>query len=65
MAIVDMPKLARELRDKGGFSQEAAEATAEALNNALEEEVAARRDVGDLGTGLRGGNRSAPDRAGQ
>jgi len=54
MAIIDTLKLARELRDKGGFSQEAAEATAEALNNALGEEVAAKRDVMDLGTALRG-----------
>src|SRR5690349_4591061 len=54
MAIVDTLKLARELRDKGGFSQEAAEATAEALNNALGDEIATKRDVTDLGTGLRG-----------
>jgi len=54
MAIIDTLKLARELRDKGGFSQEAAEATAEALNNALGEEVATKRDVMDLGTALRG-----------
>jgi hypothetical protein len=54
MAIVDTLKLARELRDKGGFSQEAAEATAEALNNALGDEIATKRDVTDLSTGLRG-----------
>jgi hypothetical protein len=54
MAIVDTPKLARELRDKGGFSQEAAEATAEALNNALGDEIATKRDVTDLSIGLRG-----------
>src|SRR6266480_5137683 len=54
MAIVDTLKLARELRDKGGFSQEAAEATAEALNNALGDEIAIKRDVTDLSTGLRG-----------
>jgi hypothetical protein len=54
MAIIDTLKLARQLRDKGGFSQEAAEATAEALNNALGDEVATKRDVTDLGTGLRG-----------
>jgi hypothetical protein len=54
MAIIDTLKLARQLRDKGGFSQEAAEATAEALNNALGDEVATKRDVTDPGTGLRG-----------
>jgi hypothetical protein len=53
MTIVDTLKLARELRDKGGFSQESAEATAEALNNALGDQVATNRDVTDLGTGLR------------
>jgi hypothetical protein len=54
MAIIDTLKLARQLRDKGGFSQEAAEATAEAFNDALGDEVATKRDVTDLGTGLRG-----------
>ena len=54
MAIIDTRKLARELRDKGGFSQAAAEATAEAFNNALGDEVATKRDVTDLGTALRG-----------
>src|SRR5215813_16184 len=54
MAIIDTLKLARQLRDKGGFSQEAAEAAAEAFNNALGDEVAAKRDVTGLGTGLRG-----------
>jgi hypothetical protein len=48
MAVVDTLKLARELRDKGGFSQEAAEATAEALNNALGEQIASKRDIEDL-----------------
>src|ERR1700740_2932646 len=54
MAIVDTPKLARELPDKDGFPQEAAEATAEALNNALGDEIATKRDVTDLSIGLRG-----------
>ena len=54
MAIIDTLKLARELRDKGGFSQEAAEATAEALNDALGDEIATKRDVTDLNTGLGG-----------
>jgi hypothetical protein len=54
LAIVHTLKLARELRDKGGFSQEAAEATAEALNNALGDQISIKRDVTDLSTGLRG-----------
>ena len=54
MAIVDTLKLARELRDKGGFSQEAAEATAEVPNNALGHEIATKRDMTDLNTGLGG-----------
>ena len=54
MAIVDTLKLARELRDKGGFSQEAAEATAEVPNNALGHEIATKRDMTDLNTRLGG-----------
>jgi uncharacterized protein involved in exopolysaccharide biosynthesis len=53
MAVIDTLRLVRELRDKGGFTQEAAEATAEALNNALGEQLATRRDVADLGAALR------------
>jgi uncharacterized protein involved in exopolysaccharide biosynthesis len=53
MAVIDTLRLVRELRDKGGFTQEAAEATAEALNNALREQRATRRDVADLGAALR------------
>jgi hypothetical protein len=53
MAVIDMLKLARDLRERGGFSPTAAEATAEALNNAFGEQVATKRDVTDLGTGLR------------
>jgi hypothetical protein len=49
VAIIDTLKLARELRDKGGFTQEAAEATAEALNNALGAELATKADIDRLG----------------
>jgi hypothetical protein len=45
MAIIDTLKLARALRDKGGFSPEAAEATAEAFNEALAEQVATKVDI--------------------
>lgn len=45
MAVIDTLKLARALRDKGGFSEEAAEATAEALNTALGEQMASKADL--------------------
>jgi hypothetical protein len=45
MAIVDTLKLARALRDKGGFTGEAAEATAEAINDAMGEQVATKTDL--------------------
>jgi Protein of unknown function (DUF1640) len=48
MAIIDTLKLARPLRDHGGFSQAAAEATAEALSSSFTEEVATKRDIDDL-----------------
>ena len=38
-------KLARALHHKGGFSQEAADATAEAINAALREDVAIKSDI--------------------
>jgi hypothetical protein len=53
MAVIDTLKLARALREKGGFSQEAAEAAAEALDNAFGDAAATKRDLTDLGTGLR------------
>ena len=53
MAVIDTLKLARALRDRGGFSQEAAEATAEALDNAFGDTAATKRDLTDLGTSLR------------
>jgi ribosomal protein L29 len=48
MAIVDTLKLARALRDHGGFSQAAAEATAEAFGSSFTEEVATKSDIDDL-----------------
>lgn len=48
MAIIDTLKLARALSDKGGFSINAAEATAAALNEALGEDVATKADIGLL-----------------
>lgn len=52
MAVIDTLKLARALRDKGGFTQDAAEATAEALDDAFGEAAATKRDITDLGTSL-------------
>ena len=48
MAIIDTLRLARALHDRGGFSQEAADATAEALNAALGEDVATKADIDRL-----------------
>jgi hypothetical protein len=48
MAIIDTLKLARALHDKGGFTQEAADATATALNDALGEDVATKADIKTL-----------------
>lgn len=48
MAIIDTLKLSRALHDRGGFSQEAADATAEALNAALGEDVATKADIDGL-----------------
>jgi hypothetical protein len=45
MAIIDTLKLAQALRDKGGFTPEAAEATAEVLNAAFDAAVATKADV--------------------
>ena len=45
MAVVDTLKLARALHDRGGFNQEAADATAEAINAALGEDVATKSDI--------------------
>ena len=48
MAVIDTLKLARALHDRGGFTQEAADATAEALNEALGEDVATKADITQL-----------------
>src|SRR6266702_3206109 len=52
-APFDTLKLARALRDKAGFSQEHAEAAADALAEVIAEQVATKQDVKDLGTELR------------
>ena len=48
MATIDTLKLAHALRDKGGFSEEAAEGTAQALNEALGQGVATKADFAEL-----------------
>lgn len=45
MAVIDTLKLARALRDKGGFTDDAAEATAEAINEALGAQMASKADL--------------------
>src|SRR5579883_2157663 len=45
MAVIDTLRLARALRDRGGFTEPAAEATAEALNAALGGDVATKGKV--------------------
>lgn len=52
-APFDTLKLARALRDKAGFSQEHAEAAADAFAEVVAEQVATKQDVKDLGTELR------------
>jgi len=52
MAIIDTLKLARALRDSGGFTQDAAEATAEALDAALGDATATKSDVAAVETSL-------------
>jgi phage-related minor tail protein len=47
-APFDTLKLARALRDRAGFSQEHAEAAADALADAVSEQVATKQDLGDL-----------------
>ena len=48
MAMIDTLKLAHALRDKAGFSQESAEATAEAVNDAIMAGAATKADIGEL-----------------
>jgi hypothetical protein len=52
-APFDTLKLARALRDKAGFSQEHAEAAADALAEVIGEQVATKQDLKDLGVELR------------
>ena len=57
MAVIDTLKLARALRERGGFPEEAAEATAEAINEALGAQMASKADldnaVGELKSDIR------------
>jgi hypothetical protein len=52
-APFDTLKLARALRDKAGFSQEHAEAAADALAEVVVEQVSTKQDVKDVDAGLR------------
>ncbi|HEY1258310.1 MAG TPA: hypothetical protein VGF34_03615 [Stellaceae bacterium] len=45
MATIDALQPSRVLRDRAGFSQDAAEATAEALGAAISGEVATKADI--------------------
>ena len=49
-APFDTLKLAHALRDRAGFSQEHAEAAADALAEVLGEQVATKQDIKDLRT---------------
>jgi hypothetical protein len=53
MATIDTLRLSRVLRDRAGFSQDAAEATAEALGAAIGGEVATKADIAELRTELK------------
>jgi hypothetical protein len=57
MAAIDTLKLARALRERGGFAEQAAEATAEAINEALGAQMASKADldkaVGELKSDIR------------
>jgi hypothetical protein len=53
MATIDTLQLSRVLRDRAGFSQDAAEATAEALGEAIGGEVATKADITELRTELK------------
>ena len=52
-APFDTLKLARALRDKAGFSQEHAEATADALVEVISGQVATKQDLRDVAAELR------------
>jgi len=51
-APFDTLKLARALRDRAGFSQEHAEAAADALADVISGQVATKQDLKDLGAEL-------------
>ena len=53
MVTIDTLQLSRVLRDRAGFSQDAAEATAEALGAAIGGEVATKADIAGLRTALK------------
>lgn len=53
MAAIDTLQLSRVLRDRAGFSQDAAEATAEALGAAIGGEVATKTDLAALKSELK------------
>ena len=52
-AAIDTLQLSRVLRDRAGFSQDAAEATAEALGAVIGGEVATKADLAALRTELK------------
>lgn len=54
MAIIDTLKLARALHERGGLTQEAAAATAEALNEAFVEGAATKTDIDRLDGTIKG-----------
>ena len=43
--MIDTLKLSRTLHDKAGFTQDAADATADAINSSLGEDVATKIDI--------------------
>jgi hypothetical protein len=54
MAAIDTLRLSRVLRDRAGFSQDAAEATAEALGAAIGGELATKADIAELKADIAG-----------
>ena len=54
MAAIDTLRLSRVLRDWAGFSQDAAEATAEALGAAIGGELATKADIAELKADIAG-----------
>ncbi len=51
-APFDTLKLARALRDRAGFSQKHAEAAADALAQAVAEQVSTRQEIADIRSGI-------------